>query len=466
MKTLATLLPFFALAAPALAQQISEARPLPQAPRHAGVYHMATGTWTRTASSSAAGASSVIYNNFAPSGYFSTLGSEVATGDYSIIDVGRVPTTSSAIMGTAPVERDAYSVNRIEFAYCSGVQGPNVAISFNFYDTYLPCDLVLTDPLAPFHLANQAPLVASGLPGSSFGGIGCWVMSLDLSGGNEFCLIGDGGPVPSVSKAFGVETTFVGAAGSSTGFILAGDPTSTGSVAGADMWGGGGTYYDSMNTCSGDGTGLDTEDQILIDGDNAPLAPGCYFFGGYLNTNGCGGPSNNPFSSISLRLYSDLAVDPDCSEANLSTFCEPAGINSSGTAVTLSAATIASGSGVQINARGGPAAGSMGFFVVAAGSGQGVSIGQGTLCLDPRQGRYTANSGATLNSLGTFDGNGDFTNLSSTSISGFGFDIPSVLPDPPTGSIAAGSTWHFQLWYTDMNPSSTSNFSDGLAITF
>ena len=427
---------------------------------------MATGTWTRSGASMAAGATSVVYNNTATSGYFTTLGSTAAVDDYSIIDTGRIPTTSSAIMGTAPVERDAYSINAIEFEYCTDIPGPNVALEFNFYDTYTPCDLLLTDPLAPYHRANQAPLLASSLPGSSLGLISCWVMTLDLSGGSEFCLIGDGGPVPSDDKSFGVQATFVGAAGSATGFMLAGDPTATGSVAGADIWGGGGTYYDSMNTCTGSGTGLDTLDQIGLDGENPPLPQGCYFFGGYQNNNGCGGPSQNPFASISLRLFSDLTVDPDCSEANLSTFCEPAGINSSGSSVSLAAATIGQESGIQINARGGPTAGSMGFFVVAAGGSQSVPIGQGTLCLDSRQGRYTANAGAAFDSLGMFDGNGDFTNLGGTSISGFGFDIPSALPEPPSGSITAGSTWYFQLWYTDMNPGSTSNFSNGLAITF
>jgi hypothetical protein len=30
----------------------------------------------------------------------------------------------------------------------------------------------------------------------------------------------------------------------------------------------------------------------------------------------------------------------------------------------------------------------------------------------------------------------------------------------------AGETWNFELWYRDNNPGPTSNFSDGLTITF
>ena len=38
----------------------------------------------------------------------------------------------------------------------------------------------------------------------------------------------------------------------------------------------------------------------------------------------------------------------------------------------------------------------------------------------------------------------------------------------PVGAQAVlpGDTWHFQCWYRDANPGVTSNFSDGLSITF
>ena len=41
------------------------------------------------------------------------------------------------------------------------------------------------------------------------------------------------------------------------------------------------------------------------------------------------------------------------------------------------------------------------------------------------------------------------------------------LTDLPQGSvIAPGSQWNFQYWYRDVNPSQTSNTSNGLAIDF
>ena len=51
-------------------------------------------------------------------------------------------------------------------------------------------------------------------------------------------------------------------------------------------------------------------------------------------------------------------------------------------------------------------------------------------------------------------------NLSNTAVSGFGFDVPLVLPFPGSQSILAGDTYHFQLWYRD--GMGVSNFSNGL----
>ena len=38
----------------------------------------------------------------------------------------------------------------------------------------------------------------------------------------------------------------------------------------------------------------------------------------------------------------------------------------------------------------------------------------------------------------------------------------------PTGCVAIqpGETWNFQLWFRDVNPGPTSNFTDGVSITF
>ena len=86
-----------------------------------------------------------------------------------------------------------------------------------------------------------------------------------------------------------------------------------------------------------------------------------------------------------------------------------------------------------------------GFVPFAGGS-------QGNLCLAGSIGRYNR-PGEILNSEagGTFSLVLDLT------------DTPQ-----PTGSVSimAGETWNFQAWFRDMNPGPTSNFTDGVSITF
>ena len=42
-------------------------------------------------------------------------------------------------------------------------------------------------------------------------------------------------------------------------------------------------------------------------------------------------------------------------------------------------------------------------------------------------------------------------------------DVPT--PSGPT-TVLAGQTWNWQCWYRDKNPNNTSNFTDGIEITF
>ena len=49
------------------------------------------------------------------------------------------------------------------------------------------------------------------------------------------------------------------------------------------------------------------------------------------------------------------------------------------------------------------------------------------------------------------------------------FSIPldiANLPPPLNSAVQPGETWNFQSWFRDKNPNTTSNFTDGLAITF
>ena len=50
------------------------------------------------------------------------------------------------------------------------------------------------------------------------------------------------------------------------------------------------------------------------------------------------------------------------------------------------------------------------------------------------------------------------------------FQIPLDLTMTPTSvgmaSVAAGETRYWQIWYRDANPTATSNFTDGVRVTF
>ena len=142
------------------------------------------------------------------------------------------------------------------------------------------------------------------------------------------------------------------------------------------------------------------------------------------------------------------------------TFCDPGQPNSTGSAAVL--AGTFTGSALHLEATSGPN-NQFGYVVVSGSTSAGIPISQGLLCLGSPIGRYNAAAGATKNSLGRFEG-GVFVNLSGTSTSGTGFDVPADLPGPINGTITPGQTWNFQLWYRDVG--ANSNFTNGLAATY
>ena len=75
---------------------------------------------------------------------------------------------------------------------------------------------------------------------------------------------------------------------------------------------------------------------------------------------------------------------------------------------------------------------------------------QGALCLGGQIGRYN-------------------TSIFNTSGMGSGSLVLDLVNTPtPSGTttIVAGETWNFTCWYRDLNPNATSNFTDGVSITF
>ena len=169
--------------------------------------------------------------------------------------------------------------------------------------------------------------------------------------------------------------------------------------------------------------------------------------------------SSDVFTTTSFIVEFD-----DVSGGGPDLFCDPANANSTGTSVTLASSDF-SGPGVyHLEAEGGPVDQFGAFIVAATPNTAGVPVSQGLLCLAPPLGRYTPTAGSAQNSVGKFNAAGVFENLFGNSSVSTGFDVPAALPDPPGGTIVAGSTWHFQLWYRDVG--GVSNFSNGLSVTF
>ncbi len=133
-------------------------------------------------------------------------------------------------------------------------------------------------------------------------------------------------------------------------------------------------------------------------------------------------------------------------------FCSPIVPNSTGLPGTIRArgSALVSDNDVTVIAEQLPP-NEFGYFIVSQWSGFFANPGgsQGNLCLSGTIGRYgqaVASSGQNGMVLLPID--------------------LSAMPPPVQSSVLPGDTWHFQLWHRDKNPTSTSNFTDGVAILF
>lgn len=138
--------------------------------------------------------------------------------------------------------------------------------------------------------------------------------------------------------------------------------------------------------------------------------------------------------------------------------CDPANAHSGGGSVTLANSTSSGPGLLHLEASDGPTAQFAYFLVSQVVIDPGLSVGNGQLCLGAPIGRYSSVTGGALVSLGQFDGQGVFQNLSGTSTVGSGYDVFATLPSPPGGTIG-GDTYYFQCWYRD---GLSSNFSNVL----
>ena len=174
-----------------------------------------------------------------------------------------------------------------------------------------------------------------------------------------------------------------------------------------------------------------------------------------------------------------LSADPTCDPVNpIVIGCDPAANHYLGNYVKLNDSGFGSGTGsdLHLDAKDGPA-GEFGFFLMSTDGSASAAVFNGILCLGSPTGRYNTqiatNQGLPqLSSIGQFDALGNLQNLSGTSLTGSGFDVPTELPFSPAGqTIMPGDTLFFQCWYRDQvaplpNPGSSANFSNMVEVTF
>lgn len=272
--------------------------------RHAGVYHVATGTWTRGGALASLTGPDVVYDNTCSPVYHIAQISGEKYQHRSRVPSPSGPTTPSIFYGSprndeAPGCQTSYTINGFQIAYCS--QRPSslgtIEYLFEFADLYTACGASDMVPTASFPV--------TGLPGgTSTGGQSCWVIDVDLdSSSSAFVLQADGDGTyvgPSASESFGYSqgpTTAGITSADVTGPLIAGNYTWTGGARSGPLTpctGTDGTIWDSPADLTEAGTGMSSNDFFRVTGNTTvPAGPGCYFFGG------------TPHADFHLQLYSD-----------------------------------------------------------------------------------------------------------------------------------------------------------------
>ncbi len=255
--------------------------------KDAGIYHVATQTWTRFQSPIAMLGTDVLYDNSCLVGwYFQGL-----TDGESIVDAGRLPSATSpsdstSLTGTGDA-LSPYSVHGFSLSYCTSE--PVVDLQVSFYECYDACmDATL---LAPTQTVDMI-----GFPGVGTGSVACWIVTVDLHGTTqEFNMLADCDgfydATPSIDN-FGwsfTQTTF-DTTGQGSGMMMAGDPF--GITTGSMCPYGDGTIW-SGNSASG--TGIGSGDIFETDVNGA--FGGCWFFGGY--------SEKSPYASFYFQISGD-----------------------------------------------------------------------------------------------------------------------------------------------------------------
>ena len=230
-----------------------------------------------------------------------------------------------------------------------------------------------------------------------------------------------------------------------------------------------GSFFQSLfpappSTVAGSPGNIWTTVNIEVDNLNGQIS---FYFDGQLTFQGDFAGSFDGFASLSIAdvftsvstannftLYDNFRVEVPTSTIGTN-YCS-ANANSTGATGVMGAtgSDFVSDNTVTLLASDLPG-NSFGFFLTSQSQGFTSNPGgsQGNLCLSGAIGRYV--------------GAGQIKNSGSAGEFDLGLDL--TLTPTPTGlvSVNAGETWNYQAWYRDaVGGSATSNFTDGLSITF
>jgi len=295
----------------------SRLKPVTAPVKNAGIYHVATGTWTRHSSIANVTGPDTIYANDCGVVYFTGI---LSTEKYQ--HRSRIPSLSSPVVPTivpgrpatdndsAPGCANSYLVNGFEIAYCSSA---TIAVDwrYEFASSFTLC--------GAGDMVPQYTIDVTGLPGgTTTAQQQCWIVNLDISGGTAGGILlsadGDGTYNGTLDEfGFSMNTTNAALNGTSTGPLIAGDFTWTGGTLSGPLTpctGTDATIWDNPINLAEEGTGMGSLDLFRDTGTSisAPSGPGCYYFGG------------NPHADFWLKLY----ADPNCPPADpMVEFCFP-----------------------------------------------------------------------------------------------------------------------------------------------
>ncbi len=400
------------VASAGFAQQGIQAQRVPARLQHAGVYHVATGTWSHTHDTLQP--PEVYYLNSANTGFYGPMGQAI---DMIWTDEGNIPSSGHV----AGAQDGSMVVQALDFAYCSTVLGAFQNIGFVFYNSYASC----TDPIGQPSVAS----LAFSVPGGGSSGTNCWLVTFDLTGSaDEFNLDADAGVFDGATALDNFGWTLLmndQGAGGFNGPLLNGDPNNFPS--------GDGTYYQMPGATVA--TGLDTQDQFWFSDPSSTIANGCYWFFGY-----AGG---NPFASFWLSIQGKPS-------GGIGTKYCIATPNSTGLPADISASGVASEGSGGLMLSSAPVPNQPSIFFNGRNSGQVPNFFDGFLCATQDLVRSAVVFGAGNLATYTYDNSDNKHRINGNPIIHGSF---------------IGQTRYFQHWYRDSAAGLTgANTSNGVAI--